>query len=77
MFAPSHSWYLDLLPAVENTPSYMEHQRYDCTLANTVLGDFEIPDVALSSARTVQDSKRIVEFDEEDIAARRRLLGQG
>ena len=68
---------MDLLPAVKNTLSYMEHQRYDCTLANTVLGDFEIPDVALSSARTAQDSKSIVGVDEEDIAARRRLLGQG
>lgn len=62
---------------MKNTLSYMEHQRYDCTLANTVLGDFEIPDVALSSARTAQDSKSIVGVDEEDIAARRRLLGQG
>lgn len=62
---------------MKNTLSYMEHQRYDCTLANTVLGDFEIPDVALSSARNAQDSKRIVGVDEEDIAARRRLLGQG
>lgn len=63
MFAPSNSCYSDLLPAVKNTLSYMEHQRYDCTPANTALGDFDIPDVALSSARTVQDSKRIVELD--------------
>lgn len=55
----------------------MEHWRYDCKLADTAPGIFEIPGVALSPARTVQDSKRKAEPDSEDAADRHRLLGQG